>query len=841
MLQYAAVHLATEGADPGLKALMAAFNLRALELLAADGTGLVRADISSTTETQFSPQVQTLLLANAMADRVTFSPVATGSDGHPVVHLSWRLPTGEVALGVLETNRIRSAQAQLVFGENGHATIVDHTGHVLAHPFSQWVEQRHDISQLAPVSMLKQQASGVVRFYSPAKSQETVTGFARVPSTGWGTMVPQPISELVGSAKGLVGSALQLAALAAILAALLGWWLAGRLTSPVGAVVAAARRAALDQEHAAPAPDPGPTAPLEMRSLVNTFNSMLAEVRTHRMALRQSEARFRDFAEAAADWFWETDANLRICYLSTRFSPCAGLTDCQLMGQPLTLALGARVPDSARRLALEAATLAREACDEIPVVWEAPDSAGRVHRVCGRPVFDPGGRFQGYRGTGRDATEAHALALQLSHQASHDDLTGLVNRREFERRLRRVLQTSDMEPSEHALCYLDLDQFKVVNDTCGHVAGDELLRQLAEVLGQHLRRRDTLARLGGDEFGILLEHCSVERATKFAQNLCAALVAHRFTWDRACFRISASVGLVPIGPHCGGIDQVLAQADAACYAAKEAGGNRVQVFRIDDLDHERRAGEMRWVPRLQEALEQGGFELYCQELRALGRDSSSRCMELLLRLNEPSGETVSAGRFFPAAERFNLATQLDRLVLERALAWLQERPRFVDTLGFVAVNLSGASLADLEFRRFAMESIATSGLPARKLCFEITETAAIASIARALDLIRELKTLVCRFALDDFGTGLSSFAYLKRLPVDLLKIDGAFVRDMLREPVDMAMVRSINELSHVAGKLTVAEAVESADLLPPLTAMGVDYAQGYGVSRPQPLAALAVA
>lgn len=841
VLQYAAIRLAMDGANQALLQLMAALDLCALELRAVDGTQLAQARVTAECDIELTPLVRARLLTAAPTDRVAFGPVSTTSGGRPVMHLTWRLPTGEVVLGTLSTNRIRAAQAQLKFGDNGHATIVDHVGHVLAHPLEEWVQERRDISQLTPVSLLRQRDSGIVRFYSPAKAQEMVTGFARVPSTGWGTMVPQPVSELVRSAEGLVESALKLAALAAIPAALFGWWLAGRLTSPISAVVAATRRAALDEEYAAPAPEPGPTTPLEVRSLVRSFNRMLVEVRDHRIALKRSEARFRDFAEAAADWFWETDAGLRICYLSTRFSRCTGLTSAELIGQPLSRALVARVPDSARRLAVEAATTAREAFDDIAVIWEASDGDDRIHRVCGRPLFDANGQFQGYRGTGRDATETHALALQLSHQASHDDLTGLVNRREFERRLRRVLETCKIEPSQHALCYLDLDQFKVVNDTCGHVGGDELLRQLAGVLRQQLRRRDTLARLGGDEFGILLEHCSVGRATELAGSLCAALAAHRFAWDKTCFRTSASAGLVPIGAHCSGIDQILAHADAACYAAKEAGGNRVQVFRIDDLDHERRAGEMRWVPRLQHALEQGGFELYCQELRALGDHRSGRCMELLLRLKEPGGEAVSAGRFFPAAERFNLAPELDRFVLRRALDWLRERPRFVDGLDFIAVNLSGASLADLGFRKFAVEAIANSGLPARKLCFEITETAAIASISRALDLIRELKALGCRFALDDFGTGLSSLAYLKRLPVDMLKIDGAFVRDMLLEPVDMAMVRSINELSHVAGKLTVAEAVESAELLPPLMAMGVDYAQGFGVSPPQPLAALALA
>jgi diguanylate cyclase (GGDEF)-like protein/PAS domain S-box-containing protein len=836
VFDYIATRLEGGGDDFGLSPLMESLHLRRVEILTEDGSVQAAVDRYPGGSSELSPAERRELLQRALRKQVSFSPVAIGADGYPVVYLSRRLSSGVVAVGVLDTALIQTVQAELVFGEHGHAAVVDQTGHILAHPRPDWVLEVRDISRLKPVLYIREHGSGVVRFVSPALGQEMVTGFASVPSTGWGAMVPQPVSELVSNAEGLVGSALKFAALAAVIAALIGWWLAGRITRPVAAVVAAASHGA--GRSSVVAPGPGRWAPREMRALIESFNGMTDEVRANRRALEHSEARFRDFAEAAADWFWETDPALNLRYLSGRFVSGTGLAESQALGQPLAGLLGARVMDESGGEILRSALEAKESFEEIPVIWESAGRESRVHRVCGRPLFDDQGHFVGYRGTGRDATEAHALTQQLNHQASHDDLTGLVNRREFERRLRRVLQTTQIDDSDHALCYLDLDQFKVVNDTCGHIAGDELLRRLAVVLRHHLRRRDTLARLGGDEFGILLEHCSLERASELGQNLCAALNDYRFSWEESSFRLSASIGLVPIGHFSGGINEVLGRADAACYAAKEGGGNRVQVYHADDLEQVRRSGEMRWVPRLQDALEQGGFELYSQELKPLALSGGARCIELLLRLREGSGELVCAGRFFPAAERFNLAPQLDRMVVTRALAWFGERPLLVQSLGFCAINLSGASLADPGFRHFVVKAVIDGGIPPEKLCFEITETAAIVSLPRALELMGDLKRLGCRFALDDFGTGLSSFAYLKRLPVDILKIDGAFVRDMLHEPVDLAMVRSINELSHLAGKQTVAESVESADMLAPLVEIGVDFAQGYGVSRPQPLDAL---
>lgn len=439
----------------------------------------------------------------------------------------------------------------------------------------------------------------------------------------------------------------------------------------------------------------------------------------------------------------------------------------------------------------------------------------------------------------QDITESLDMARQLHWQASHDSLTGLANRHEFERRVDALLERSE---GEHCLLFLDLDQFKVVNDSCGHAAGDELLRQLGELLGRVLRRGDLLARLGGDEFGVLLADCPMSDARRIADNLRQVAEAYRLPWDGQLFAVGVSIGAVPLRAGENSLNEVLRAADAACYAAKEAGRNRIHEFAPDDAELAERQGEMRWVQRLHDAFEHDRLRLYAQPIVAVEQASGiPHHFEVLVRLLDDDGSLVSPGRFMPVAERYKLMPQLDRWVIGNCLEWLSAHPQVLQRLQMVAINLSGATVTDTEFRTYLATQIEFGQIPPEKLCFEITETTAISDLDRAAGFISELKTLGCRFALDDFGSGMSSFGYLKRLPVDYVKIDGSFVRDMCNDPIDRAMVKSINEIGHVMGKQTVAEFVEDEAVIDALRELGVDYAQGYGIAAPAPLAEMLLA
>jgi diguanylate cyclase (GGDEF)-like protein len=384
------------------------------------------------------------------------------------------------------------------------------------------------------------------------------------------------------------------------------------------------------------------------------------------------------------------------------------------------------------------------------------------------------------------------------------------------------------------VCYLDLDQFKIINDTCGHVAGDELLKRLGRVLAQQVRRQDTLARLGGDEFGVLLEHCSMHVAERVANALRRTIEDFRFAWEKQVFGIGVSIGVVPIQGLGQSVSSILSAADAACYAAKDRGRNRIHIYHEGDVELARRHGEMRWVNRIQTALEENRFELARQPIVSLSTTAGADThYELLLRMRDEDGNIVLPEAFLPAAERYNLSVKLDRWVVREAFRLLTRDPDHLEQLFLCSINLSGVSLADEDFLIFVTTELASTGLPPGKVCFEITETAAIANLPGAMRFIEVLRRIGCRFALDDFGSGLSSFAYLKSLPVDFLKIDGVFVKDIAEDPIDRELVRSINEIGHVMGKRTIAEFVESQEILTALNEIGVDYAQGFELGKPE--------
>ena len=449
------------------------------------------------------------------------------------------------------------------------------------------------------------------------------------------------------------------------------------------------------------------------------------------------------------------------------------------------------------------------------------------------PIRDGNGAVSGGVLVFHDVSEARELNRRLSYHASHDVLTGLVNRREFESRMERALKSAKAHETSYALCCLDLDQFKIVNDTCGHSAGDALLGQVGALLKSKVRWRDTLARLGGDEFGILLESCSLDEAMRTAESLREAVRNFKFSWEERTFRLGASIGVVPISVDNADVASVLSAADSACQAAKEAGRNRVHSFEENDIDLMRRRREMQWAARINSALEEGRFELFRQTILPLQMPEHGAHYELLLRMRDEAGKIVSPDNFMTAAERYGITPSIDRWVIENAFRWLVSEADERRKLAMCSINLSGQSLGDDKFLPYVIEQFQRSGLDATKICFEITETAAIASFSQANRFIQALKELGCKFALDDFGTGLSSFGYLKHFPVDFLKIDGSFVKEILHDPIDREMVRSINEIGHLTGKQTIAEFAENAEIINMLRILGVDYAQGYGVSQPQ--------
>ncbi len=435
-----------------------------------------------------------------------------------------------------------------------------------------------------------------------------------------------------------------------------------------------------------------------------------------------------------------------------------------------------------------------------------------------------------------DISEAFRLSEELSYQATHDALTGLVNRSEFERRLQRVIEANQSTSEEHAICYLDLDQFKIINDTCGHLAGDELLRQLSEILLSKVRKRDTLARLGGDEFGVLMEHCDIAHARRVTESLRVSVEEFRFVWQDKRFSIGVSIGLVPISVEIGNVNEVLSAADAACYAAKDAGRNRVHVYSADDKQVSQHRGEMKWVPRINQALEEELFVLYYQKIMPIDqRTEQGDHYELLIRMLGEGGEIIPPGAFLPAAERFGLSTKIDHWVVDSAFSWLATHPAKQKKLELCTINLSGQTLGNNDFMKFLINKLDENLVTPSKICFEITETSAIANLANAIRFIKTIKDKGCRFALDDFGSGVSSFGYLKNLPVDFLKIDGAFVRDIETDRIDRAMVKSINEIGQIMGKKTIAEFVENDAILQELKKTGVDYVQGYGIAKPRAL------
>jgi diguanylate cyclase (GGDEF)-like protein/PAS domain S-box-containing protein len=540
-----------------------------------------------------------------------------------------------------------------------------------------------------------------------------------------------------------------------------------------------------------------------------------------------------------------TDAGGRIEYMNPVAEHYLGWTTAQARGMRLSEVYRVIDERSGQPVETLAGTDAPAAPEEAMAV-RLVDRNGRETpvRYSHAPIRGANGAVYGTIVVFHDVSQIRAMSQQLMWQASHDALTGLVNRREFERRLAELIETAREKKREHALLYMDLDHFKTVNDTCGHSAGDELLRQLTATMQARMRGSDTLARLGGDEFGALLESCPMDQALRIANATREAVREFRFVWEDKTFSVGVSMGLVPITAESRDAGRVLAAADASCYDAKSKGRDRVQVYQPKEGDYGERHVELQIVSQINRAFELGQFHLYRQRIVPL--DPAARRSpnhEVLVRMTDRNGNLVSATGFMPAAERYNLLTSIERWVVSSLVEYLHRQwtsgaiPRDLHARGehgFHSVNISGVSINDASFPDFLRNLFTRYALPPGLVCFEITETTAIANLAKAAELMRELKGLGCRFALDDFGTGMSSFAYLKHLPVDYLKIAGVFVKDMVSDPMDNAIVEAVNRIGHLLGMLTVAESVEDAATLAKVTALGIDYAQGYCIAEPEP-------
>lgn len=431
-----------------------------------------------------------------------------------------------------------------------------------------------------------------------------------------------------------------------------------------------------------------------------------------------------------------------------------------------------------------------------------------------------------------DISESRRLASELSYQATHDALTGLLNRREFEHRLAMMLGRARSEHSEHALCFIDLDQFKIVNDTSGHAAGDQLLREIARLAESRLREGDVLARLGGDEFGLILQNCNLDTAANVTEKLRQALESIVFTWEEQSHSIGASIGVVPIYAEAPDIGDLLRSVDIACYMAKDGGRNRVYVSTPDDRQLHLQRGEMAWLNRIQAALAENRFYLDAQRILAARDDKKGLRYEVLVRLTNEQGERVSPAEFLPAAERFGIVHKIDRWVISEVVSQLARARQHLETLDACHINLSGRSFDQPDLADFIVGELNAHNIPGSKLCFEITETAAVHNLLDVKAFMTRLQKLGCTFALDDFGTGLSSFGYLRQLPVDCLKIDGSFVRNITRDRNDLAMVQAIHDISRTLDKVTVAECVEDGAAADLLKDVGVDFLQGFGLHRP---------
>ncbi len=527
-----------------------------------------------------------------------------------------------------------------------------------------------------------------------------------------------------------------------------------------------------------------------------------------------------------------TDRDANIEYTNRRFTELTGFNQEEALGQKPNINSSGETPQETYEVMWK--TLQNGEQWQGELLNQRKDGSLYWARTTIFPILDGNGNIENYVSLQEDFSEARSLSKRLQYEATHDQLTGLINRREFQRRLEDAIARANTDLSTHALCFLDLDQFKLLNDTAGHLAGDALLTRIGQTLLNKVRRNDTAARLGGDEFAVILTDCGIDKAREIAMSLRDAIASINFPWEDRVYTVGVSVGITRINGDITDPVELIKQVDAACYSSKESGRSSVTVYRPDDVNMRQRRAESSWVPQIRAALEQKRFRLYLQPITRLAQDSSTLPdYEVLVRLVDANGQIIAPGEFLPAAERYGLASAIDKAVFDDLYATLTQRPELRRSSGVFSVNLSGLSLTRVDLLEHIVHTIQNGDLDAGKFQFEVTETAAISNITDARRFMETLQDIGCRLVLDDFGRGLSSFAYLKNLPVNVLKIDGLFVREMLRNKDDHNMVRMINELAHSLQLETIAEYIESEEILKAVRELGIDYAQGYFIARPR--------
>lgn len=576
------------------------------------------------------------------------------------------------------------------------------------------------------------------------------------------------------------------------------------------------------------------------RALMETGRKLSDTRETLAVAERKTEEekeRLRATLNHIADAVITTDMCGTVTYLNPVAETMTGWTSAEAKGHPLQEVFKILHPQTEEKI-LNPVELIIQGKTQVGLALHTVlvQRSGSTFYIedSATPLRDPQGRIIGAVLIFHDVTKAREMAAQMTFQASHDALTGLIDRREFEQRLLLALLSGKQDGKQHTLLYLDIDHFKIVNDSCGHIAGDELLKMITSILQGQLRTNDTLARVGGDEFGLLLEGCPTQHALRVAELLRKSVQEFNFVWKEEAFQLGISIGLVTFANGSETLPDILQMADAACYLAKDKGRNRVQIYTVEDMGIAQRHGDMGWVGRIQKALKEERFVLYSQKILPLADNcAEGEHYEMLLRMQDEDGNLVPPMVFIPAAERYGLMPQLDRWVITTAFAQYERRHPPNTAVGTCAINLSGDSICDEYFYEFVVAQFDRFKIPPTGICFEITETSAISNLAQATVLVSRLKELGCRFSLDDFGSGMSSFAYLKHLPVDYLKIDGSFVKDMVDDPIDYAMVEAFNHIGHVMHIKTIAEFVENDAILTVLEKIGVDYAQGYGIEKPR--------
>lgn len=544
--------------------------------------------------------------------------------------------------------------------------------------------------------------------------------------------------------------------------------------------------------------------------------------------------------ESLAEGIFVTDRLGQIEFMNAAAEQLAGVPRAEALGRRFEDVIG--IVDEAERRALSDPV--RQAIDSgMPIgmhrraiLMSRASSGERAIEPLASPVKDANGAVTGAVVLLHDVTELRGVAREMSYQATHDALTGLVNRREFERRLEEAIGAAHRGEGTHILCYLDLDRFKVINDTSGHVAGDSMLREVAKILRDAVRDSDTVARIGGDEFGMLLIGCPLDKARQIADDVCHKVADYRFVWKDKIFNIGVSVGIVELSRESGTIEEALAAADSACYVAKEQGSGHVSVYSARDEAIARQSGEIQWLQKLQTALKEDRFLLYQQPIvPALGSNGGGPALEVLVRLRDSNGVDVVPGEFIRAAERYRLMSYIDRWVVQTTFAALGRGAITAPPGRTLAINVSGQTLGDLQFLEFVVDCFDRSGVAPAQICFEIAESVVTANLDHARRFVGVLHGMGCQFALDDFGSGLGSFANLKNLPIDFLKIDGSFIRNLGGDQVNQAMVGAMIKLARTLNFKVIAEQVEDASALEAVRRIGVDYVQGYAIARPAPM------